>query len=805
MESVPKKRVTRKGATKVAVSLSVRKKSDTPREVKKPAVKKSAKKPAANETVTLPLTVKKKKASLVQPEVKPVGKKRTSTTATPKSATPTLNVVPNIDQEEVSLVTGTPGVRLQEKLALYEAWYKNESHRYVQPMAQAFGYLFIGVGFLFVYLISSPGSVSHLSLLATVPCAEEAACLSASSTETHSENEDLNPRISFPDPLLITPGQDSVLTYSLENSEISSVLLRSQTDGRTVPVAVSSSPLRLPTADLPAGEYEVIVRARSNTKAAEFTGPTFVIAGARVSAAVTEETSFVEDSSENERDTLAEQENTQASTTATTTTSIDTDTVTTADTTVPTDLPALTLSLNEGFSDNQYRLTVVPTYQYSEVQVFARSAEATFPYFLGAATEDSRGWFYWLNAENLPDGTYYLIVEGLDEGVVKDRAEIQFKNQRAPHSAPAGSSNTFTAEKAESVFTEMSAHGSYTQLLDPREPLLEKLFAELPPQSYSEQVAREMIMAKKTDFEVLFRSYGAFIQTENEVLQNAVRETLESETESLLTTALKTGEFTGSIFSVETALRNDFAYVSAAVEALEEDKRFIANDATRYDSDADGLPDVDEVLLFLTDPASPDTDRDGVLDGAELAGLFSPTVAAPEAVKRLSAQIYTSTPPWRPFAITSVSPLLVYMPDQSEPKVHIEVTGVSLPHSFVTISLEDNSRVASVYTAADGSFSYTLQDTITDGAHTLYATLRDNAGKLLVASAAYTFIKDGTDITTGAAESPVTQSNISDTQNPVLAPYTLVSALAVVSLGLILLLLAQTIRRDKNPVVVIAK
>ncbi|MFH0805132.1 MAG: hypothetical protein V1916_02975 [Patescibacteria group bacterium] len=55
------------------------------------------------------------------------------------------------------------------------------------------------------------------------------------------------------------------------------------------------------------------------------------------------------------------------------------------------------------------------------------------------------------------------------------------------------------------------------------------------------------------------------------------------------------------------------------------------------DSDSDGIPDKYEVFLF-SDPQKPDTDKDGLLDGAELAHGFSPLAAGVAIYQTLYSQ-----------------------------------------------------------------------------------------------------------------------------------------------------------------------
>lgn len=51
---------------------------------------------------------------------------------------------------------------------------------------------------------------------------------------------------------------------------------------------------------------------------------------------------------------------------------------------------------------------------------------------------------------------------------------------------------------------------------------------------------------------------------------------------------------------------------------LDDEEKTLGTDANRSDTDADGLADKAEVVVYKTNPLSSDTDNDGVLDGAEV-------------------------------------------------------------------------------------------------------------------------------------------------------------------------------------------
>jgi len=56
----------------------------------------------------------------------------------------------------------------------------------------------------------------------------------------------------------------------------------------------------------------------------------------------------------------------------------------------------------------------------------------------------------------------------------------------------------------------------------------------------------------------------------------------------------------------------------------DEEENFLGTNINSADSDADGLPDRDEVEIYKTDPLNQDSDGDGYLDGEEVRGGYDP-------------------------------------------------------------------------------------------------------------------------------------------------------------------------------------
>jgi len=81
------------------------------------------------------------------------------------------------------------------------------------------------------------------------------------------------------------------------------------------------------------------------------------------------------------------------------------------------------------------------------------------------------------------------------------------------------------------------------------------------------------------------------------------------------------------------------------------------------DSDLDGLTDLGEKNIYKTDPQNPDTDSDGILDGAEIiGGADALNNASPSALRTISTQetLAKNETPWA-WYISRASGLLAYL------------------------------------------------------------------------------------------------------------------------------------------------
>lgn len=118
------------------------------------------------------------------------------------------------------------------------------------------------------------------------------------------------------------------------------------------------------------------------------------------------------------------------------------------------------------------------------------------------------------------------------------------------------------------------------------------------------------------------------------------------------------------------------------------------------DSDSDGLSDIDEVTVYGTAPGLADTDGDGFLDGEELANGTNPIDAAPQLsiISPVSQQVF-----------------------HSGSTISLSATAIDDEDGDITGSIGWSSNI-------DGDLGAVTAIALSDGEHTLTATVFDSAG-----------------------------------------------------------------------------
>ena len=165
------------------------------------------------------------------------------------------------------------------------------------------------------------------------------------------------------------------------------------------------------------------------------------------------------------------------------------------------------------------------------------------------------------------------------------------------------------------------------------------------------------------------------------------------------------------------------------------------------DPDNDNLNNNDE-YRFGTNPNSPDTDRDGRVDGDEIENGRDPLLA--NSATSSDAVVYES-PKENGKELGQI--YQVVNTDYDKEKGELDISGKALPNSYVTIYMYSKDPVIlTVKTDSDGNWLYTV-DKPEHGSHEVYLVVNENNGKVAAKSPMFSFVQ------TAEAATPTGQGN----------------------------------------------
>lgn len=178
----------------------------------------------------------------------------------------------------------------------------------------------------------------------------------------------------------------------------------------------------------------------------------------------------------------------------------------------------------------------------------------------------------------------------------------------------------------------------------------------------------------------------------------------------------------------------------------EKDKLAKIRQQFKEDTDGDGLPDFEEERIG-TDIFSADTDKDGYLDGDEVAKGFNPLKAgsgdgSDRIVFEEPKNVGPTNPVYEVAKVTYEKKKETTEQGIQTEKEGIALQGKALPNSFVTLFIYSSAPiVVTVQADENGSWQYFLDKELEDGSHQVYATVTDNTGKITSKSETFSFVK----------------------------------------------------------------
>lgn len=453
----------------------------------------------------------------------------------------------------------------------------------------------------------------------------------------------------------------------------------------------------------------------------------------------------------------------------------------------------------------------VTTQNASRIELFAIPKNALTPFFLGYAKKVSENsWKYSWRTNETPNGEYdvYVKITSSFGSVDSEKTSVRIKNdiqtsyttlqeQKIDVLHDIGKSLSYEID-TESTDTS-AAPKEQTVYVKPVRYLVSDL--EIDDETVQNEIESELI------------TYRGLLNTELNNLAKAIR---VNDTEAAtaarvrienirqeISQSVSTREYDAAVIDTVTAyvekVTNDLEDLTYKNESVLKER---IGDAITVDSDKDGISDYDEVHLYKTNPFAADTDGDSYIDGAEIAKGFDPHDSTSETLIVYESPKDTGIVREDLLAVSSITTLTRETND-SEASLPIQaiISGKGLPNSFVTLYIYSTPVVVTVKTDEDGSWMYIFDKDIEDGDHEVYVGITDNEGRVVAKSNPLPFVKTAEAY---AEASPTVPQKIEEVEPSLLEKNNLllVAALAIVSLGLVLILLGVYIsKRQMVPVV----
>lgn len=446
------------------------------------------------------------------------------------------------------------------------------------------------------------------------------------------------------------------------------------------------------------------------------------------------------------------------------------------------------------FTKSTVVITTVPK-DIEALEIYLTPIGSPTKRFLTAGEFTFNNWRFYVDISNIPSGRYELSAVGLRDGIrMEGRPVIVTIDKSLADVDTSASTNTDAANSNEETVMSDSENSEPTAANPVR---TERKFSELSltpdrtaAPTEASQIVTELLRNRKANLEILLRNYSAAQQGGDETAIALAAEAIDKERRSILD---ETGRATAS---VESELTNRLTNLQNKIETFETLRRNADTDGEFVDTDADGISDLDERLLFNTDPNAADTDDDGVPDAVEILRGFNPNAATQEAVivhespRETVGLVRADT-----LQITSVTPEVVQAPDQ-ESSVRSVITGVALPNTYVTLYIFSTPAIVTVRTNEEGEFTYVFEKELSDGEHEVYVAITDNRGDIVAQSEPFRFVKEAEAFTAGAASVTPAPVSAANTTN-----YGVAIGMGILALGIILLMIGFGLRKEPMAVV----
>jgi hypothetical protein len=451
------------------------------------------------------------------------------------------------------------------------------------------------------------------------------------------------------------------------------------------------------------------------------------------------------------------------------------------------------------------------------LSVYIRRLQSTEEQLVGRVTGDDVT--YYLNTRDFPNGSYELTVRSssASDDIESNSIILQIQNETnqiistEPDVTPIVNEERevlkITPKVIDAASPVQAGTPVNTELKSPDpvglnvEP--ESTLAVNTPGSVTDELIRRRTLDKLSSDTVLldqlFTRFAIAVQSGDPDMVREARNAMTAYQRSIVDTALASPEDRFIADDLAKSLQQEIDHIANKVETFESLRRERSEGKVSKDSDGDGITDIDERVLFNTDPLRADTDGDGFTDGAEIIRGFNPVDAASEA-----AIVYKSPKETIGIAannnlqVTEVTPEIILSGIAEEASaIQARVKGKALPNSFVTLYIFSTPTIVTVRTEADGSFEYTFSKELEDGEHQVFVALTDNTGDIVAQSAPFTFIKQAEAFTAVEAEAVIFDTQSTELNSSGFSSFQTVLSMSVLALGILLIMLGVGLRFNR--------
>lgn len=416
-------------------------------------------------------------------------------------------------------------------------------------------------------------------------------------------------------------------------------------------------------------------------------------------------------------------------------------------------------------------------------ELYARPVNSLEFRFISLGDKISDKWTFSFDSRNLPNGKYEFYVKSkIDaKSAVSDTVMFYVSNS--------------------SVIAPVDNPGLEKDPVD--RPLIEIINqvdeTVAPTFSVNEDVVLEtdrLFSENEADINDLLKRYSVAVQSGDAILIETAKNALDKKRDSITIQALQDERVGGLADNIDQEIKERLDSFVEKVQKFEQIRVKKSGGTSAKDTDSDGVSDFDEINLYGTDPEIADTDNDGVADGVEIIKGYDPTDAKSEAVVKFeSPKTSIAIINDDVIKVVAVEPLVEKA--GALVKVKTEIRGSGLPNSFVTLYIFSSPTIVTVKTDADGSFVYTFDKELEDGAHDVYVAITDNAGEIVAKTSPFSFIKEAqayTPIDASKNEIVSNETVVESASND----YGRVVGIGILALGLILIMLGMSLKGKKE-------